>query len=106
MWDASNKYFWKHLWKKLYRLEAYRKQKGFCYYCNKEVEQKKATADHLIPLQLGGSTERDNIVMACNSCNQLKANLAPNIYQAVKHNKKLVLSVRNTIDKLNQVVKL
>lgn len=45
-----------------------------CQYCpNKE----KLTYDHVNPVSLGGTTEWDNIVICCESCNFKKANRTP-----------------------------
>lgn len=42
---------------------------GLCHYCR---QQKKLTFDHVKPLAKGGAHSRDNIVMACGSCNSRK----------------------------------
>lgn len=40
-----------------------------CVYCNKK---KRLTADHIIPIDSGGSSDIENIVPACHSCNSSK----------------------------------
>ena len=56
--------------------------KGKCVYCNTEVRlptyrekfsPDRATLDHKIPHVAGGSDSFDNIILACNKCNQMKA---------------------------------
>lgn len=54
------------------REAALRKQNGRCEYCLCELSYKTATRDHVRPRSDGGSDGRNNIVAACNRCNQLK----------------------------------
>lgn len=51
-------------WKSLCKLYDYK-----CAKCGKK---KKLTADHVIPLSLGGSNDIDNIQPLCQSCNSSK----------------------------------
>jgi len=60
---------------------AYRKWGGHCVYCGREVppldtpdvnQADKASADHLIPISVGGPDHHDAIVLACVSCNCAK----------------------------------
>ena len=48
-----------------------------CFYCGFELEWEESTADHIIPRAEGGSNDRANLVIACNSCNELKGS---NVY--------------------------
>jgi len=50
---------------------------GVCYYCGKRVPKEELTMDHKIPLALGGSSTRENIVPACRECNAKKKSLPP-----------------------------
>jgi 5-methylcytosine-specific restriction endonuclease McrA len=43
--------------------------KGRCFYCG---NKRKLTIDHIIPISKGGGHTRDNVVMACKSCNSSK----------------------------------
>ena len=97
--------FREHLWKKFCRSIAYWRQKGKCYYCENPVKKKKATADHLVPIQLEGKTKLSNIVMACKRCNKLKANLSSELFKQIGHDKRLVLQIRSNRDKLFQSLK-
>lgn len=45
-------------------------QAGKCYYC--KSESFKWEVDHMIPLSRGGSHSRDNLCLACISCNRKK----------------------------------
>jgi len=46
-----------------------------CAYCGKVT--KKLTKDHVVPKAQGGTNGASNIVMACEPCNQAKANRTP-----------------------------
>lgn len=49
-----------------------------CYYCGQEHDPVDLQLDHVIPIaQNGHSTDKDNLVPACERCNQMKANLTP-----------------------------
>jgi hypothetical protein len=43
-----------------------------CHYCGRELSQKKATKDHVIPRSRGGVNEQWNIVISCSPCNLTK----------------------------------
>ena len=45
-----------------------------CQYCNSKFPQKQLTLDHVHPISLGGKTNWENIVSACNPCNSRKSN--------------------------------
>jgi 5-methylcytosine-specific restriction endonuclease McrA len=74
---AVEKYFYK---KKLefdkqdhfIREELWIGQKTLCFYCKRHVAKKRATLDHKVPPFRGGTQEIDNLVMACDLCNNLK----------------------------------
>jgi len=58
------------------RKDAFNDQRGLCFWCGIQMLEELAnghpqsvTADHLIPLYLGGKTVRGNIVAACHQCN-------------------------------------
>lgn len=48
-----------------------------CQYCGKQFPSEELTFDHLIPRSQGGKTVWDNILMACSSCNEKKADRMP-----------------------------
>lgn len=50
---------------------------GRCYYCNKTVNPKELTMDHIVPLIRGGKSTKSNIVPACKDCNNRKKYLLP-----------------------------
>ena len=63
-----------------------------CHYCgrgmldprNAKTPMEKslsATEDHKIPRNLGGSNDRDNLVIACGRCNHIKASIPYTIFK-------------------------
>lgn len=49
-------------------------QKGRCFWCRKPLPVGKARhVDHVMPLSRGGSNGPENIVIACQTCNQRKS---------------------------------
>lgn len=54
----------------------YEAQKGKCYYCKATVGD-TYHVDHVIPLSRGGSNGPENIVIACQVCNQSKGGKLP-----------------------------
>lgn len=55
-------------------------QRYRCYWCKGDIWV-GATADHYIPLSLGGSNWPSNIVAACGRCNSRKHNKMPNEFR-------------------------
>ena len=49
--------------------------KGECYYCGNPFPAHELTMDHLIPLSLGGKSNKGNLVAACKTCNNNKKNM-------------------------------
>lgn len=41
-----------------------------CYWCRTKLDWATLTIDHRIPLYRGGSNQEDNLVPACQPCNQ------------------------------------
>jgi len=54
----------------------YKSQKGLCWWCGCDVGL-DFHADHLIPLDRGGSNNKENIVISCPFCNMSKGNKLP-----------------------------
>lgn len=52
----------------------YRRQRKRCHYCREKSAQ-TLQMDHVIPLVLGGRHAVGNIVLACPTCNKLKAGM-------------------------------
>ena len=50
---------------------------GMCYYCGAVVGPKELTMDHLVPLAMGGRSNRSNLVPSCKVCNTKKKTMMP-----------------------------
>lgn len=50
-----------------------------CHYCGRSELRSVMTADHLLPLRLGGKTAPGNIVPACSPCNRSKGSQHPSV---------------------------
>lgn len=50
---------------------------GKCQYCEKELTRELSTVDHVRPKSRGGTTEWENCVTCCHSCNGKKGNRTP-----------------------------
>ena len=57
-----------------YKKELYEEMNGKCGYCGCELDYKKATIDHKVPLAVGGTNDRENLIISCFSCNHYKRN--------------------------------
>lgn len=53
------------------------RENPFCYYCGIELDMVTSTIDHVVPLSRGGTWERNNLVLACQGCNQDKSSIYP-----------------------------
>ncbi len=54
------------------RKNVHLRDSGSCQYCGNPVSLSEMTLDHIIPRSQGGRTEWDNVVTACQSCNNIK----------------------------------
>ena len=64
-----------HVWIKMRRTEALKKQKGKCVWCQSRLSRSTVTAEHMQPKIKGGSNEQTNITAACRQCNQVRGTL-------------------------------
>lgn len=63
---------------KLKRETLYYRDHGKCMYCEKPLEHyRKVTYDHVVPVSKGGADDWENIVAACQDCNQSKGDHLP-----------------------------
>ena len=46
-----------------------------CIYCEKNLTQKNATSDHVVPISKGGNNCQINIVVSCKYCNGERGNM-------------------------------
>jgi 5-methylcytosine-specific restriction endonuclease McrA len=61
---------------------ALAKSGGCCTYCRRQLTMETVTLDHIIPRCRGGRGTQDNLCACCWTCNQRKANLMPQQWQA------------------------
>lgn len=76
-----------------------------CQYCDKKLEKRDCTLDHVLPTSMGGKTTFENTVTACGPCNANKgANHKirpkykphrPDFYELVNKRKKMPFNVRH-----------
>jgi 5-methylcytosine-specific restriction endonuclease McrA len=48
-----------------------------CQYCEKVLNSKEATLDHVVPRSQGGRTTWENVVCCCTHCNRKKGGRTP-----------------------------
>ena len=46
-----------------------------CAYCDKELDEKSATIDHIIPKFKGGHNVKSNMICSCSKCNRSKGSV-------------------------------
>ena len=59
------------------RENVYIRDEYVCQYCGKKETSKNLTLDHVVPASKNGAMCWTNVVSACRSCNQRKANRTP-----------------------------
>jgi 5-methylcytosine-specific restriction endonuclease McrA len=84
--SVSSRKYAEGIWLKFYRAEAFSKQGGSCAYCGIRLRAYEATADHCKPVTLGGQTNGENIVMACQPCNLAKGQMSVRAFKRRLHN--------------------
>lgn len=57
--------------------ELFRRDGHTCLYCLARLPDAHLTRDHLVPVSRGGKDVWSNVVTACRSCNQRKADRTP-----------------------------
>lgn len=65
-----------------------------CFYCGQSFTEKvRATLDHYIPYSLWRSWRQENLVLACQACNEAKADLLPwpLVWLLLAHQQRLTL---------------
>ena len=46
-----------------------------CAYCDKELDTKSATVDHIVPKYKGGHNVKSNMICSCSKCNRSKGSV-------------------------------
>lgn len=60
-----------------------------CIYCETPLNEKNATADHIVPISKGGNNSQVNLVICCSDCNNERGDLDFKYYLLRKNEKKL-----------------
>lgn len=59
------------------RRNVYLRDENTCQYCGRVFRDEELNLDHVVPRDVGGKTNWENIVTACIRCNSRKANRLP-----------------------------
>ena len=59
------------------RRNVYLRDEHTCQYCGRQLREEELNLDHVVPRDVGGRTNWENIVTACIRCNARKANRQP-----------------------------
>lgn len=51
-----------------------------CWYCSSKVSVLSASLDHILPLAHGGTSDLDNIALACLFCNLAKSDVPVELF--------------------------
>jgi hypothetical protein len=65
---------------KLLRFQILRRDNHACRYCGAKAPESILVVDHIVPVALGGETVPENLVTACQDCNQGKAGTPPDAH--------------------------
>ena len=58
--------------RRLWKEKEYRKRKGRCQFCGRQMQYADATIDHIVPRSRGGRHHLKNLQLLCKECNQEK----------------------------------
>jgi 5-methylcytosine-specific restriction endonuclease McrA len=58
-----------------------------CIYCDVELNNENATADHIIPISEGGNNCQVNLVVCCKDCNNQRGNMDFSTFLSFKKKK-------------------
>ncbi len=84
-----------------YKLKEFKsKHKKVCYYCGEHIPISFVTVDHKTPLCKNGSSEDDNLVIACRHCNNEKGDMTEEEYKSFLQTKKVNISIPVPIEQI------
>lgn len=86
--------------KKDIRRAVYIRDEGRCLYCDRDLQYKEFTVEHVKPRNYGGGYNLKNLVCACNKCNngrQYKG-LERGLYRKLKKQTRKKFSMKKVID--------
>ena len=72
---------------RLSRKNVFLRDKGKCQYCLDKLTLSTSTIDHITPKSRGGPNIWENVVLACNKCNQKKGPRLPREAKMTLHTK-------------------
>ena len=58
-----------------FRQSIFESWKWKCAYCDKELDTKSATIDHIVPKYKGGHNVKSNMICSCSKCNRSKGSV-------------------------------
>jgi 5-methylcytosine-specific restriction endonuclease McrA len=64
----------KRAWVRRVRSNIYRRDGGRCVWCDRHLDMRDATLDHVTPKSAGGGNTQQNLVLACSPCNFSRGN--------------------------------
>ncbi|MGL5480224.1 MAG: HNH endonuclease [Clostridium sp.] len=77
-------------------IEKIKNEQTRCFYCGKELKIKQRTIDHIIPLNRGGKTEYNNLIVCCKQCNIEKGDMTIKEYRKYLTKKEEFLKAINS----------
>ena len=61
--------------RKKFRQSIFESWEWKCAYCDKELDTKSATVDHIVPKFKGGHNVKSNMICSCSKCNRSKGSV-------------------------------
>lgn len=58
-----------------------------CLYCETKLNDRNATADHIVPISDGGNNCQVNLIVCCKDCNNERGNIDFKTYISMKNKK-------------------
>lgn len=59
-----------------------------CHYCRRPMLYGMSTVDHVIPKIKGGTNSKNNLVLACKRCNNMKGGKSAEKWKSILEEKK------------------